>query len=439
MSAFFIGVFIVLLIGVLLTSGVDRSPVQANDFYRDTMSRLEKLRPELNDGDIWLVGWSKVNATPKEGASLVGYKPRGQYEFVQDSSYVRALVIGNGESNVAVLSYELMIIHPYLSKLIQDAVLDEKIPVDHLYFTATHTHSGIGGYIPGLMGDFAFGGFDQKIVDFLKDQTLTSIKSALADQDTAYINYQISKTEGLVSNRFIAGDSVDPYVRQLIFQKHNGRRGIFLTYSAHATTLDRKFMGLSGDYPHYLMEDYESSIYEFAMYAAGTVGSHAPVAQGDSPEDTKSYANHIFDQSQENVIRLQPIKSKTLGFGQLKVSLREAQYRLSDNIRLNPALFKWVFGEVDPHFDALLIGNTLLISSSGEVSGVFMADWEEFAKQEGLNLIITAFNGTYIGYITPDQYYDRNHNEVRDMNWFGPGNGAYFDTLIRGLIDKPWR
>ncbi|MCH7401570.1 neutral/alkaline non-lysosomal ceramidase N-terminal domain-containing protein [Belliella kenyensis] len=437
-SGFFIGVFILLLIGVLVTSGVDRSAIQANDFYRDTLGRLADLSPSIDEGEAWLVGWSKVNATPNDGASLVGYKPRGQYEFVQDSSYIRALVIGNGESNVAILNYELMIIHPFLSKLIQDAIEEEKLPVKHIYFTATHTHSGIGGYIPGLMGEFAFGGFDQNIVDFLKNQSILSIKSALANQDKATISYQVSETSGLVTNRFVEDDPVDPFVRQLVFERIDGLRAIFFTYSAHATTLDRKFMGLSGDYPHYLMDDFESENYDFALYAAGTVGSHAPVHQGNTPEHTKTYANNIFQQIQSNIKISQPIRSKKLGFNKLKISLRDAQYRLDDNVRLNPYLFKLVFGEVEPHFDVFLIGNTLLISSSGEISGVFMSDWERYAREKGLNLIITAFNGSYIGYITPDRYYDRNYHEVRDMNWFGPGNGGYFDTLIRGLIDKPW-
>ena len=56
------------------------------------------------------------------------------------------------------------------------------------------------------------------------------------------------------------------------------------------------------------------------------------------------------------------------------------------------------------------------------------------AEENGLHLLITTFNGGYIGYITPDEYYNHNFHEVRDMNWFGPYNGAYFDEIIRGII-----
>jgi hypothetical protein len=88
------------------------------------------------------------------------------------------------------------------------------------------------------------------------------------------------------------------------------------------------------------------------------------------------------------------------------------------------------------HFDITIVGNTLLIASSGEISGVFFKKWEDQANGLGLNLIITTFNGGYMGYITPDNYYDRNYHEVREMNWYGPGNGMYYDQMITSLITK---
>ncbi|HCX76055.1 MAG TPA: alkaline ceramidase, partial [Algoriphagus sp.] len=62
--------------------------------------------------------------------------------------------------------------------------------------------------------------------------------------------------------------------------------------------------------------------------------------------------------------------------------------------------------------------------------------WDQLAQEKGLNLIITTFNGGYIGYITPDELYDEHFHEVREMNWYGPGNGQYFDELITRIIQK---
>jgi hypothetical protein len=77
-----------------------------------------------------------------------------------------------------------------------------------------------------------------------------------------------------------------------------------------------------------------------------------------------------------------------------------------------------------------------MIASSGEISGVFYEKWEALAAEKNLNLIITTFNGGYIGYITPDELYDEHFHEVRETNWFGPGNGEYFDAMIQKIIEK---
>ncbi|MFD2034384.1 neutral/alkaline non-lysosomal ceramidase N-terminal domain-containing protein [Belliella marina] len=438
LSTIFIVLFAIALLGVLLTSTIDRSDYKTKAYYLETISKLQDLKPDSSEGDSWLVGWSKINATPAEPANLVGYAPRGNYDFVLDSSFVRALVIGNGMQNVAILNYELLIVHPYLADRIKQRIENENLPIDFIYFTATHTHSGIGGYIPGLMGKVAFGGYDESIVNMLEQKTLEGLQNALESQDSASVSFQVSLTDSLVYNRFVHEDPVDPYIRQLVFRKSTGEKATFLTYSAHPTTLAVKFMGLSGDYPHYLMDKFETGLYDFALFAAGTVGSQGPSRTGNQPEHTKAFAEAVFQQAISNVEEEETVDRKKIGFTRLPVALREAQYRLGKNIRLQPWVFESAFGESNAHFDAVLIGNTLLISSSGEVSGTFMQDWEKLAKSRGLNLMVTTFNGGYIGYITPDAYYDYEYHEVRSMNWYGPYNGTYFIELVNGLIGKDW-
>jgi hypothetical protein len=71
-----------------------------------------------------------------------------------------------------------------------------------------------------------------------------------------------------------------------------------------------------------------------------------------------------------------------------------------------------------------------------DFSGELVADLTQYAQKKGFQLMITSFNGGYIGYITPDKYYQRDTYETLTMNWFGPSNGAYFQEMVRDLIDK---
>ncbi|WP_194976171.1 alkaline ceramidase [Aquiflexum lacus] len=432
--AWILGIIVFLALATL--TRVDWRDYKEMDYYHETMAHLDTLSIQSTEGETWFAGWSSVNATPNSPAKLVGYKPRGRYQFVQDSSFVKTLVVGNGKSNVAFLNYELMIVHPYLFKRVHEAIEKENLSLDHIYFTATHTHSGMGGYIPGIVGKLALGGKDEKIINLLTSKTIASLKEAINSQDSVAIIFQKSRADSLVANRLIAEDPIDPFIRQMIFEKRNGQKAVILTFSAHSTILNSKFMGLSGDYPHYLTKIMEDSGYEFSLFAAGTVGSHRPVPSGNQAENVLEYAEDLHKNIEGNIVFNEKNSQNNLNTAEIPLELRKAHYRIREKTRLRPWIFNLVFGDTNPHFDMVQIGNTLFISSSGEISGVFMSEWESLANEKGLNLIITCFNGGYIGYITPDEYYNYKLYEVRDMNWFGPYNGAYFDEIIQNLIEK---
>jgi hypothetical protein len=68
-----------------------------------------------------------------------------------------------------------------------------------------------------------------------------------------------------------------------------------------------------------------------------------------------------------------------------------------------------------------------------DFSGEFMPILEKVALEKHRKLIITSFNGSYMGYLTPDQYYTLPHYETREMNWLGK-KGSYFTELIEQII-----
>jgi len=432
-----LGAFLVLvLIALVLITRVDRSPIETQDFYRETFERLENTPWQGSEGNFWLAGWGKANVTPDHPVELVGYKPRGLYEFVQDSSYVKAITLTNGKTRIAWLNFELLIVHPALAKAVEKGIADAGITPDQLIFTGTHTHSGMGGYMPGPLGEMAFGGFDQSIVDLLVDKSISALQTAISSQDTVSLTFRKVDAGKYVSNRFIQDGPIDPFVRQLIFTKRDGKKATFYTFSAHATSLNSKFMGLSGDYPKYLNRALEAREYDFALFAAGTVGSHRPLAPGNTPDKILEYSASLDSAIWLRMSQFATLKNPRIAYSRLEMSLREPHLRISDDLRIRPWLFNYLLGETNPHLDITQIGNLLMIASSGELSGVFYQEWEGLAKQHNLQLIVTTFNGGYIGYITPDELYGERFHEVREMNWFGPGNGTYFDNLIRRTIEK---
>ncbi|RZS95015.1 neutral/alkaline ceramidase-like enzyme [Cecembia calidifontis] len=414
---------------------VDRRPYQQMDYYHATMSHLDTINWKQGRGNNWKAGWAKVNITPDSPVNLAGYSPRGKYEFVQDSSFLRTIILNSGDIHVAFVNFELMIVHPYLEKRIREKIREAGLKIDLLYFTTTHTHSGMGGYMPGLVGKFAFGGYNEELVSFLEEKSLEALKIAHSKLDASIIVFQKSLTKDLVANRLKETDPVDPFIRQLTFINSKGQKATLLSYSAHSTILNKKFMGLSGDYPHYLSQKLEED-YDLAMFAAGTVGSHKPVVNGKQIEDVIQYSEQVFESINKNLLDSDTLDQGPISFATLPLQLRKAHYRTGKNIRIRPWVFKLLVGDSNAHFDMVLLGKTLLVSSSGEISGVFMEKWENYARENGLNLIVSCFNGGYIGYITPDKYYDEKLYETMEMNWYGPYNGAYFDEIMMKIIEK---
>lgn len=426
--------FLFLMVMALCTiTLVDWTPYQDTAYYRQTVESLENLDFQSSDDGYFLAGWSKANITPDQPKPLIPYKPRGNYEFVLDSSYVKTIILGNKNHKIAFVNYEILFVHPHLSQKITERISHAKLPIDHVYYTTTHTHSGFGGYSPGLIGRLAMGGLDDEVVDLIATQTVLSLETSLSTLDTATLSFKKTSAADFVKNRLIENDPVDPYIRELHIQKISGETGILLTYSAHPTLLAGSYMGLSGDYPYYLNRLREQSV-DFSMFASGTVGSHRPVAQGEGLEKIQRYAYQLDSVLIQDSIPHHKLSGTQVRSARLPVKLRAPHYRISDNLRLRPWLFDWAFGESPAHMDIQLLGNLLFISSSGELSGVFYDNWEKFAQSHGLHLIVTCFNGGYIGYITPDEYYGENLYEVRDMNFFGPYNGAYHIELVERII-----
>ena len=428
---------ILIVLGISTLTWVDRSPIEEQDFFKETLSTISETEFPSSTGDHWQAGWAKNNITPQKPIDLVGYAPRGPYEFVEDSSFVKAMTLTNTKTRIAWINYELLIVHPHLSKRVLEQIQESNIPVDQVIFTATHTHSGLGGYMPGLLGKLAFGGLDEQMVDLMVEKSIDAMQKSILLEEPVSLTYQKANAGALVANRFIEGGPIDPFVRQLILTKNTGQKATLLTYSAHATCMNSKFMGLSGDYPSYLTEKLEVNRFEFAIFAAGTVGSHRPLSPGNTPKLVRQYALLLDSMIEQNITHSSEITEAKILYGKIPILLREPHFRISDQIRIRPWLFSYLLGETNPHFEVTLVGNTLMIASSGEISGVFYQKWEKLAEERKLNLLITSFNGGYIGYITPDELYDERFHEVRETNWYGPGNGYYFDQMIRKIIEKP--
>lgn len=426
---------------VLLFSPIDRSPLEAQDLYHSMLSRLDSLTIETHpSGPNLLVGWSRENIIPDFMTPMAGYGPRKRYKEIHDSLFVQAIVLDNGSAKVAIITYDLLIVPPLLEKRLQ-AARQGKIPdIDFIYTSASHTHNGIGGWEDSPGGQLMAGAYNEKVLDHLEHQTLLCVRKAEERIKPSELHYYEAPAGKYVMNRLAPGSKEDGIVRGIEVVGSTGEKAILATFSAHATNIPSKSRVLSADYPGQLRLNLEQNGYDFAMFMAGTVGSHRlDSIQGASFERIREAGEQLSGLILNHQITDTLPDHPAISFHTVAVELGSSQMRLFKDFHLRDWVFRLFFPPLEAEIKYLKIGDLLLLGMpcdfSGEISiekGIY-----KMAERTGKKLIITSFNGDYIGYITEDRHYDEvNKQEVRAMNWVGPHYGDYFTEIVKELIEK---
>jgi hypothetical protein len=131
---------------------------------------------------------------------------------------------------------------------------------------------------------------------------------------------------------------------------------------------------------------------------------------------------------------LLPVAQSSLNFYRARLSLNDPHPKVTGNLTLRSWVFRSAFGEYPVFLTALEVGNVIMLGTPCDYSGEFNARIDQHAATLNLHPMVTSFNGGYIGYVTPDKYFEENHYETRLMNWYGYGTGAYVTDCLEALI-----
>ncbi len=455
-----IGILLFLFLSAaILFKPVDWSSFQNTEYFQNTIDRIETIPPinYLSNKSAVKVGWAKGNITPNSKINIIGYGRRGNFESVHDSLYVRALVFRSEQKTVVIVSYDLMIVSPDLVNAVEQRIAQSGLKLDGIYYAATHTHSSFGGWTKGLMGDIAMGGYNEPIVAEIAYKTVSSIIEAVENLKSSTIGFQKINVPHLVYNRLSSDSVSDSWIRVLKIKQNGGQTAILSVFQAHPTSISKRCLDLSANYPGVLNKKLiEDSVCNFSIFCIGAVASHKaricsfstdsagnimkdnllPVITGfNTFEEMNRYADSItrYVEICSNSIKTDSVYK--LNFAHIAIDLKSPHYRISKNWRFREWVFNSVFGEIKANISALRIGDVVFLGMPCDFSGEFYPEFDSICAQRKIYPVITCFNGNYIGYITPDKYYNINNSEVKEMNWFGPGNGAYFTALINKILE----
>ena len=430
-------VLLLAILMIILFTPVDDTSFRESDFYQDTMEGLDSVRNVLDrqpSGKVH-IGWGQASITPESPVRLTGnhWQP---FDTIYDPVYVRSFIFSNDYHKIALISYDLWIVHPQLAKAISKAVEATDLGITGIYFTASHTHSSVGGWGRGLLGKLVMGGNNHKMVDLLVQSTLTSLEAANTNIEASVIGFGAVSTYNMVINRLDRDGLVDDKIRLLKAKNRLGEQAVFTTFSAHPVYMDKNLNALSSDYPGPLLTYVkELDSIGFASFGAGAMGSHSPVRAGPFVyENLLQYSRHLKDYIAGAEDGITMDSTDILRFAQWPVTMRSPHFRITDHWRVRSWLFHAVLGKNTGYITCLRIGNTVLVGLPVELSGEFYSQFEAICRQKGISLMITSFNGNYLGYVNPEKYYFTiSKPETREMNWYGPQAGEYIVALVNEL------
>lgn len=441
------------LIFFLNTSFVERASYFQEDYYQKTVARIDSIKSAMvSENDYIQAGFARISITPtlqnsedifSEGkfiqVPLAGYGARKgkSAKGIHDSIFVKAVALKENKQTLAIISADLLIMPPNIIDSVTARLSEEGIQREQLFFSATHTHSGPGGWGSGYIGELFAGKESKNIEKWLVNQISKAVIIAFADLCPASIGSGSFNAASYTRNR-LTGDSgtKNDEFNFIVIEQTGRKKAIIGSFSAHSTTLGSDNMEISADYPGYWERKIEKTSADLAMFCSGSVGSQSPVGKGDGYNKPKYIGEALADSLCGHIHQVTLNKKVTFSALTLKISLPEYHLRLTTKINLSSYLSRKLMPQPENvYLQALRLGNLIWITTPCDFSGEYALQIKNSMAVKGFKSIISSFNGSYIGYIVPGRYFYINEYEPKLMGWFGPDMGEYTMDLIR-LISK---
>ncbi|HEX2921806.1 MAG TPA: neutral/alkaline non-lysosomal ceramidase N-terminal domain-containing protein [Bacteroidales bacterium] len=438
----------VIMILLVLATGcaVVKKPYVTSSYYHKTTEELYKANEKtITNTGGFKAGFSKVNLVPGEKVfegkiPIAGFgQLKTKYSTgIHDSIYVRAVALSTGTDTLVIVSADMLIMPPDIADTVIKILSGSRIKRRQIFFSATHTHSGIGGWGHGKLAKLMAGKPDKKLKQYFSERIVFAIETAISDIKPARLGSGSFHEPGFIRNRLTGESStINDAFDYLVIEQPGSRRCILGTYSAHATTIGSKNTLLSGDYPGMWSEAMEHDFADLALFCGGSMGGQAPVSPGEIYEGAEIIGKSLADSILNGVKEINLNDQVVVNSISLPLSLPKYRMRISKNRSLPTFVSKSLMASPKNVFlQALRINNMIWFFTPCDFNGEYALMLKRLYSGKGYNVAVSGYNGSYIGYIIPGKYYFIDHSEARTMSWFGPSMGEYMFEMMDRMAGK---
>ncbi|MCC6694254.1 MAG: neutral/alkaline non-lysosomal ceramidase N-terminal domain-containing protein [Candidatus Hydrogenedentes bacterium] len=421
------------------------SDVTQEDYFQEAAALVESHAKESSLGapGPLKAGWGSARLTPPVGTPLAGFGDReGKPSTgIHDELEVKAVALSDGEDTVVLVGSDMLIVPDNIANAVREQVAEKTgLTPDDILFNASHSHSGPGAWGPGVMASMFAGAYDDAIVAQLAAAFASAIGVAYSALAPASIAHGSLDVPEYIRNRARDTGSVDSQLNFLVLRRQDGELCHVVSYSAHATVLGGSNMEFSGDYPGYLKRAIETKTGGTAVFLSGAVGSMGPQIEGaDGFERAQAMGEGLAQKVLEGCEGLNFQDSVDIASVGFAFETPPMQLRLNQNWRLSPFLLPLLGVDDTAWSTGVRIGDVFLYGTPCDMSGEISRELKQWARNKGVSLWVLSFDGDYVGYISPFEYYSLPKEqtytyEMYVMSWMGPNQEAFFTELLYHMV-----
>ena len=231
-------------------------------------------------------GVARADITPPVGAILVGFSdPERRATHVRDPLYATALVLDDGQTRAAIISCDLIYVHPSVARSVGALVqVQTGIASDRVLICGSHTHSG-----PAACDHPGAQPIDRSYVAILPFLLAGAVVEAAAQLEpvrlrwgTARSAVAVNRRERRADGRVVLGHNPSGPVDQLVRvacldQLESGPPlALLVNYACHPVTLGDRSKAVSADYVGHTRTVVERATGSTMLFLQGACGDINP-------------------------------------------------------------------------------------------------------------------------------------------------------------------
>jgi hypothetical protein len=202
-------------------------------------------------------GFASQKITPETGVQLAGFLGERRALGIHDDLFVKALCLNFSDKNKYIfIVLDTVAVFKEFSMEISESIEKESgIPREHIFISATHTHSGPEGlgsvHLSGVSEAVpVVGRDDEKLVEYTVHQTITAALKAISKNYEGKLEFASVKfKEQVCGSRRVEGNENPMETKVLLLRALSGEIVLAYNFGCHPTVLHEENLYISADFP----------------------------------------------------------------------------------------------------------------------------------------------------------------------------------------------